>query len=260
VSEAGASTPSAGAPRRRRLKLVIWIVAVVAALVVVYFVGDALLRVYIQQRVATEVEKQLPDDISAGDLSVSVGGFSVIGQYLSGSFERITLDAPHAKAHGTPLMATVVATDVPTDLSKPIGEVTATATLSQSAANEIITLPSDNSSLTFGKNAIGYKGTAELFGVPIEYSATATPTLDGDKATLTPKSAKVTAGKTTLSVGSFLESYLGDKPLTICVAQYLPDGVQLTHLRVRPGFATVEFEAKDFVLDEKAFDTNGSCS
>ena len=53
---------------------------------------------------------------------------------------------------------------------------------------------------------------------------------------------------------------LADDPITVCVAQYLPEGATVDSLDVVPGGATAHLSAKDFVLDEDSLNTLGSCS
>ena len=55
----------------------------IVVLVVLFFVADGVVRAYAENRVAAEIEKNLPDDVK-GDVSVHIGGASVIQQYLSG--------------------------------------------------------------------------------------------------------------------------------------------------------------------------------
>lgn len=61
-----------------------------------------------------------------GNVDVRIGG-AVILQYLTGSFERVELDAPKLTVDGVPASARVVASGVSTDLAKPVRNVTAVA-------------------------------------------------------------------------------------------------------------------------------------
>ncbi|HEY9324753.1 MAG TPA: LmeA family phospholipid-binding protein, partial [Agromyces sp.] len=87
-----------GEPRpRRRLSRAarVWIIVgvVLAVVVALVVVADIVARGIAEQRVAEEVEANLPDGVD-GDVSVTIGGFSVIAQYLSGTMQHVELDAP----------------------------------------------------------------------------------------------------------------------------------------------------------------------
>src|SRR5665213_2507164 len=66
-----------------RLRLLLWIVVPIVSLVALFFIADGIVRAYAEGRVASEIEKSLPENVS-GDVSVHIGGLSVIQQYLSG--------------------------------------------------------------------------------------------------------------------------------------------------------------------------------
>jgi pimeloyl-ACP methyl ester carboxylesterase len=74
-------------------------------------------------------------------VTTHIGGFSVLQQYLSGSFERVELTAPKLVVTGAPLSAKVVATGVPADFSKPIADATGTLSISQESLNKLVKIP-----------------------------------------------------------------------------------------------------------------------
>src|SRR6185437_5052962 len=89
--------PETPAPARRRRprwqRLLLTVGIPVVAVVVLLVVVDSVARAYAEQRVSAEIEKNRPAGVS-GQVSTHIGGFSVLQQYLSGSFERVELDAP----------------------------------------------------------------------------------------------------------------------------------------------------------------------
>src|SRR4051812_7049116 len=97
-------SPATTKPRaeKRGLRTLLWILIPIVALVVVFFVADAVVRSYAEGRVASEIEKNLPDTVD-GDVSVHIGGVSVIQQYLSGSFDRVELDAAKLTVQNVPI-------------------------------------------------------------------------------------------------------------------------------------------------------------
>jgi hypothetical protein len=237
---------------------VIWTAISLVVLVVLFFVADGLVRAYAENRVKAEIEQNFPDFVS-GDVTVHIGGTSVIAQYLSGSFQQVTLDAPTLTVEGIPLSASVVANGVPVDLMKPVSDITGTITISQSSINSLPRLPGATGDLTLGEGSIKYDGTTKVLGLSIGYTVTVEPTAAGNSILLQPTKADVKAGGGNLDLSKLLGTVVS-KPLSICVAQYLPEGVQVDGVTVTPGEATIHLVAHDLVLSQSTLSTKGSCS
>lgn len=252
--------PNATRARRRWLKPMIIVVGVVVVLVIAFFVADAALRAYAQGRIAQEIKSELPNGFTANDLTVDIGGFSVIGQYLAGSFDTVTLDADSVKMNGVPAKASIVAHGVPLDFSKPVAAIKGSMVLDQDAANRLVKIPGATSTVTFGNGTVGYSGGTTLFGLSLTYKAVVAPKADGTTIQLEPKSVKLTGGPANLDLSGIVSQVLGDKPFPLCVAQYLPKGVTVTDISITQGSANATVSAKNIVLDQKTFENRGSCS
>src|SRR4051794_32520597 len=118
-------------PKRKRPWVpVVIVVGALVVLVGVFFIADSVVRGVAEQRVSAQIEQNLPDNVNA-DVAVSIGGTSVIAQYLTGSFETVVLSAPDARVDGVPIDVKVTADGVPVDTSKTIGKVIATVSVDQ---------------------------------------------------------------------------------------------------------------------------------
>ncbi|NEN07353.1 DUF2993 domain-containing protein [Diaminobutyricibacter tongyongensis] len=248
-------------PRRRRrgLRAMLWIGISIVVLLVLYFVADGVARAYAEGRVKAEIEQNLPDVVT-GDVTVHIGGVSVIAQYLSGTFEKVELDAPQLTVQSIPLSASVVANGVPVDLTKPVSALTGTITISQSSVNSLLRLPGATGDVTLGEGTLQYDGSTTVLGLPIGYKVTVEPTADGDSILLRPTKAEVTTGGGNLDLSRLLGTVVGSKPLSVCVAQYLPAGVKVDDVTVNPGAATIHLSAQDLVLSQSTLATKGTCS
>lgn len=257
----GTQTPGAPKPRRRGRGGIVaaWIVGGLVVLLGVAFVlVDNALRAGAESVVQVAIAQQLPGNVT-GKIDVHIGGPSVILQYLAGSFERVELDAAKLTVDGVPVSVRVVAGGVPTDLAKPVRDVTAVVTLDQAALNAILKVPGAASGLTLGDGTLGYDGSQSLLGVNVSYHVTAKPKAAGAQVLLTPTHATVTAGPVGLDLTTVVNAIVGQKPLAICVAQNLPPGVDVTKITVAPKAATVTFNAKNLKLSKETLTAKGSC-
>jgi hypothetical protein len=250
----------APARRPRRVRALLWTLAALAAVAVLLVVADVAVRAYAEQRVASEIEKKLPSNIS-GDVHAHIGGVSVLQQYLSGTFEKVELDAPTLTVDGAPISATVVATGVPADFSRPVADATGTLSISQASLNTLVTIPGATGDFTLGDGVIGYDGSIDLLGLPVGYSVTAKPEAAGDTVLLHPDKASLSTGSgADVNLTRLLQALTDRGPFPVCAAQYLPAGVEVSDIAVTPGHATVTLTASDFVLGEKFLQSKGSCS
>lgn len=254
VGESMSRTEPRPRPRRRRIGVVIALVVVV--LVVVFVIADIALRAYAENRATSEITSSLPDTVE-GDIDVTIGGFSFLQQYLSGTFDHVTLDAPALSVDGVPVDAHVVANGVPTDLTKPIGAVSATLTLSEDAVNSVVQVPG-SATLTLENQTVGYDGSISFLGLSLDYLVTAAVSVTPDSVVLSPQTATLTAGSTVVDASDALTA-VTDESIPLCIADYLPQGVVLKKLTVAPGSATVTLGASDFTIDETSLRTVGTC-
>ncbi|TFC14692.1 DUF2993 domain-containing protein [Cryobacterium algoritolerans] len=249
--------------RRRGMSAIVIASLTVLGLIAAFFIVDAGARSYAEGRVKQEIADNLPDTVT-GDVSVSIGGISVIAQYLSGSFERVALTAPALSVDGVAASVRVVATQVPIDKGKPVGDVRGVVDLDQSALNTLLrsSLAADapDAKLALGSGEVHYAGSLSVLGFPIGYEAIATPTAVGDSLLFAPKSAKVTTGSGSIDAVEILPLIVGQKPVRVCVAKYLPEGVSLAGVNVTPERARITLESSSLLLTRKSLTTLGNCT
>lgn len=232
----------------------------VCGLVVALFIVDSALRAYAEGRVQQEISSNLPAGVT-GDVSVSIDGVSVIEQYLSGTFARVDVTAPNLDASGVRASVRIVATDVPVDRTKTIGVVHGTVELSPQAVKTLVRTAGNaqGADLTLGNNEVSYSGSISLFGIPIGYVATATPTASDGVLKFTPTGARITTGAGSLDAGGIMQQVLGQQPISVCVAKYLPKGVLLTGTDVTPERARITLESTTLKLTKRSLTTLGAC-
>lgn len=236
--------------------MIVIVVGAVVLLVVVLVVADFALRVYAQGQVRQAVVDNLPQSVT-GDVDVSIGGGPFIVQYLSGTFSEVTLTSKNLQVDGAPVQATVTAYDVSTDQTKPVPRASASLTIDQNTANTFLSIPGSDE-ITFADGTVGYTGQLNIFGLALGYDVTATAAPQGSDILLTPTGAQLSAGSTSFDVSGALTAVVS-KPVSICVAQYLPAGVQITSITPTNGSVTVTAEATNLTLTQEALATTGTC-
>ncbi|MFE6963699.1 DUF2993 domain-containing protein [Agromyces sp. NPDC057679] len=248
-------------PRRRlsrgaRIGLIV--AGSVVGLAALLVVADVVARGIAEQRVADEVRANLPAGVE-GDVDVTIGGLSVIAQYLSGTMEQVSLSAPELVVDGAPLDVAVDLRGVPVDLGSPVERLEATVSAEQDAVNSLVQVPNSTGSITLGDATVGYEGELELFGQSIAYQVTATPTAAGNEVLLEPVGVEVGAGGGSLDLSGIVERVLGGDPIAVCVAEHLPEGIEVTGIAAAPGVVQVELEGSEVTLDAAHLQQTGSC-
>lgn len=234
------------------------IIVIVVALGALLVVADIVVRSIAQERFSEQIRSNLPEGVD-GEVDVTIGGFSVIAQYLAGTMERVELSAPELIVNGAPIAVDVVGEGVPVDLASPVRSMSAVIEADQNAINQLVVIPDVDGDVTLGDGVVGYADTIEVFGIRIGYSVTARPTAAGDTVLLQPEDVQVDAGGGGIDVSGLAERVLGDDPIAVCVAQYLPEGVMVNDIDIAAGTATVRLDAQGILLDEASLARTGSC-
>lgn len=251
---------------RRGITAAVTVLVVLVLLAVAYFAADVALRSYAESQIEVRLADSLPAGITANP-TVTIAGASFITQYLAGSFDAITVDAPAVTVGDVKLAAHAVAHDVPTDQSAPLQRLTGTLALDQDAVDHIVRNGEADGSLQLGPNArlllgsgtLGYEGRTSFLGIDIGYEVSAKPVAKGTTLDLVPQAVHVTSGPVAFDVKSLLGE-LANRPISVCVAAYLPPGVLVTSVSVQPDEATLTFEAQNLVLQDLDFEAYGSCN
>ncbi|MGK9148733.1 DUF2993 domain-containing protein [Plantibacter flavus] len=247
------------AKRRRPWLPVAIVVGVLVVLVGLFFLADTIVRGIAEQRVASEIEQSLPENVDA-DVAVSIGGASVIAQYLSGTFDRVELSAPDASVDGVPLDIDITADAVPVDTSKTVGNVVATITIDQAGAQSLATSAGLTGTLTLGEDEIEYASEVSALGITVPYDFAVAPSTTPDSVVLTPTAVNVDGGFLgVIDLKAFVTGILQGDPPSICIAQYLPEGTRLDGVTVTSTGATAELSSTSLRLSADSLQTLGSC-
>lgn len=255
-----------GRPRpgrgRRRARGIIAIGALVV-LVVAAVLLDSVARGYAANLIQTKVRSSLALPAST-PVSVTVGGFSVLAQLATGSLERVdvTVDAlPVGDLTGN---ATLTATGIPIDQSKPIDGVRLAFTIDQAQVRKLLagygSVPI--SSLSLGAGVVKVGTSFSVLGVSLPISMSLAPSADKGQLVLTP--TDVTVGGKVLtpadirsSFGSVAASVLA--PQKICVAKYLPKALRLDAVAVAGTGVQLSVTGSSLLLNDTLLTTKGTC-
>ncbi|WP_285041766.1 DUF2993 domain-containing protein [Plantibacter sp. LMC-P-059a] len=245
--------------RRRPWVPIVVVIGVIVVLVGAFLIADTIVRGVAEDRVAAQIEQSLPEGVDA-DVAVSIGGASVIAQYLTGTFEHVDLRAPGASVDGIPLDVRVSADAVPLDPKQTIGRVVATIRIDADGAAALSKTAGLPGTLTLGDDEVGYAGEATVLGFTIPYDFSVAPTTTAERVNLMPTSVNVDTGFLgVIDLRALVTGFLQGDPPSICVAQYLPEGVDLDRLAVTPEAATATLTSTTLRLDEASLQTLGSC-
>ena len=245
----------------RRAGLIIFGVLIVM-LVGAFFLVDAGARAFAQ----SQAEKQITDSLPAsatGEVTVEIGGTSVIAQFIGGSFDEITLDAPNLLIDGVPASVHVVASRVPTSTALTIGNVEATLDFTPGALNALLAQSSTAppAELTLGDGDATYTGDLDVAGFSVGYIATVEATAAKDSIVFTPASTELTTPAGNLDVSGVMDFVLdSQQSLGVCVAEYLPQGVEATAVDVTPERARITLESSTLSLGTQSLTTRGTCA
>ena len=248
--------------KRRGLVPLIIVGVLAILLVVAYFLVDSGVRAFAQDRAETEISNRMPASVT-GDVTVAIGGTSVIAQFITGSFDQIELTAPNLTVDGVPASVHVIARDVSTNTAKAIGSLNATLDLDQDALNQLVqasgTAPAD-AVMTLGDGTVAYTGTVALFKFNVGYTATATASTTGETLNFTPTEVTVTSGVGDIDATPLVNLILQQAPIGVCVASYLPEGVELSGVDISPERVRVTLESSSLRLTAQSLTTLGSCA
>ncbi len=250
-----------GGPRRRtsggtRALIVVGmiLVVVVGLLVLVETVG----RGIAERNIATSIEQSLPEGVE-GEVDVQIRGVSALWQVLRGSMDEIVASAPDLDVYGVPVDATVTGYGVPLAQGGTVERAVAVASVDEAAVDAIAEAQGVTGGLELGEGTVAYTDEITVFGFPIGFSITAEPEAAGDRVLLAPVAAEVLAGGGSIDASGLVDRVLGGEPLPICVADRLPEGVEVTGLDVASDGVTVRLAASDVPLVEDTLATTGSC-
>lgn len=257
-TEVDAPTKTARTGRR-------WAIAGVTLVVVAGVVfGGAVLANNLVRGIAEEaVASKLTSSAAANfpnGADVTIGGQWPLFNYLGGTLESVSIDAPEAVFRDVPVALNLAATGVNTDLAKPVDSVDLTVALNQDGVNAFVPAPGPNAALQLGDGDVRYSVVQQgPFGLSIGATITAQPTVAGTTLTLAPTAAEITTPLGNLNAQPIIDAILQSKPVDVCLADKLPVGTELTGLTVTPSTMTLTATGKNLILDAALLRKTGTC-
>ncbi|OUE29975.1 hypothetical protein BFL35_12525 [Clavibacter michiganensis] len=240
----------------------IWLLALAVIGVGLAFglrIVDQTVRGVAEDQAEKQIADQLPGQVT-GRVDVSIEGDWVIPQLIRGTLDRVVLDGQNLQADGTPFQAHIVATDVPTDQERTVGDVVATVSMDQDPASALLAktagTPPD---LRFGDGTLGYSGSTRILGLTLGYTVAAEPVLrDASTVVITPAEVELQAGSLTVDLAQTIQG-IRDITYPVCVAQYLPAGVAVQDVTIADGRASMTVASSSLKLTRDSLGVTGSC-
>ena len=260
----GWSSPEPAAMERRRAWP--WIVAlliVVGLAVAAWFAGEWIARELVVKTVREQVITQLslPAD---QEVDVTVEG-AVLPQLIRGSLDDITVSSDDVKLGALVGDVTVHAQDVAIRGDAAAGAATATVVLDpqqlQTLLSTIENFPAD--SVGLAEPNVTMATELSLFGVGLPIGVALTPSaVDGD-IVLTPDALQLAGNDISADAlrdqfGGLAETVLRD--WTICIAQYVPAGVELSSIAVAGDQMVADLAIDGAIVSDPALQEMGTCA
>jgi hypothetical protein len=250
--------------RRRRTGWIIALLVVVVLLVVALFVGEGAARTYATDRIHDELATAFGLDADH-PMDIDLGSGLFLAQAATSAIRSVDVaidDVPLGDLTGS---VDLRATGIPLDAARPVGTLTATATVDEQNVAKLGDYLSgvDLNSITLGDGTIDVAATVKALFLSVPVSAAIVPSAENGQLVFTPQSVSVSgravdvADLTSGPLGSLASKFLGAQ--SFCVAQYLPSAIVLDGVRVRSDDLVLEFSGRDVVLGGAGLSTKGTC-
>ena len=264
-SDDPAGTPNKPRKKRRGLAAVIAIVVVLALLVAAFFVGDYFARKaatnYVAEQAATAAGLSTTDNIH-----VSLGSGFFLPQILAGHIDTVRVSIDPLTVQGITGTLVISAHDVPTDTTKPVGQLRVDVTVPvKSIAAKADTVPQLKKvgiKLTTSGKHLVFAFPLVLFGQTIPIGVTATPGVAKGKAVLAIDGIQLGQNRIPASqldriipgLSSFLKS-----GQSLCIASALPKEFTLTSITLKDKSLHFTLNGDGAFLDHAALSRKGTC-
>jgi len=250
-------------PKRRGLVAVLVIVGIVVVLAIVAVIAESLARQQASALIADQVRSALqlePDH----PVEVTIEGASVLWQAASGRLDRVTAEAPGVAFGELVGDLTLIAEGAPLDVSQPTDSVQAVYRVAESDVAALAgflagTVVND---VQLDEREIRFQTAFSFFGVEFSVGLGVTPSVQDGQLAFTPSSVvlgedRLDAADLQQQFGALVEPLLTSQ--LFCVAQYLPQALDLTAVQVGDEQLVVVFEGADVALGGPEFSTRGTC-
>ena len=255
----------AEAPPKRRRRVWPWILAlviVVGLAVAAWFAGEWIARDIVTKTIREQVITQLslPAD---QEMDVVVEG-AVLPQLIRGTLDDVTVSSEDVALEAFVGDVTVHAQDIAIRGDAAAGAASATVVLDQEQLRTLLSTVENFPAESLALAAPNVTMTTELslFGISLPIGVALTPSaLDGD-IVLTPASLQLAGSEISASAlqdqfGGVADAVLRD--WTICIAQYIPAGVELTSIAVTGGQVVADLDIDGAIVSDPALQKTGQC-
>ncbi len=252
-------------PRKKRRRAWPWIVAIliVAGLAVAaWFAGEAIAREVVTTTIREQVITQLslPAD---QEMDVVVEG-AVLPQLIVGSLDDVTISSEDVKLGALVGDVTVHAQDIAIRGDAAAGAASATVVLDPEQLRTLLStienFPAD--SVDLAEPNVTMATELSLFGIRVPVGVALTPSaVDGD-IVLTPASLQLAGNEVSAAAlrdqfGGIADTVLRD--WTICIAQYVPAGVELSSITVTGDQVVADIAIDGAIVGDPALQEMGVC-
>lgn len=234
------------------------IVAVVVIVVALAWAADAVLRSIAEKRVAAAAQTAASE--VTWDPEVRISGGLFLPQLASGRLDTVTLTDDDARYGDVSFSAKAVAHGVPVKEEGIIDQVRLQVSTDADGANSLLGSSADVGSVTLGDGTVTYSQSSRIFGIDISYDVTAAPKMEQGTLLLVPEDVGVTSDLGTIDLTPVVQSILGEDPVRICVARYLPEELRVDDVAVSTDRVRVSGVATDIARDGSSLTTTGSCA
>lgn len=258
--------PEEAAPRKRRRGVLLW--SVLAAILVVLVVAAVALDGVARSYAGTLIENKVRSSLSipaSTPVDARVGGASVLLQLLAGKLERVDVSSKGLAVGALTGDATLTATGIPIDQSKPIDHARLEFTVDETQLTTLVGgvsgIPVDSVKVQSGAIALATRITVLGIGIPVTVAVV--PSAVGGQLALTPKSVTfngqtLTPTELRKTFGSLADTLLATQK--ICVAKFLPKALALDAVTVSGSNVALAVTADNVTLNSDLFETKGVCA
>ena len=254
------------APRRaipRPGIIIATILGSVALVLAALWAVDAWARQQVADYVTEKVQQVLSLD-SADNVDVSIAGFSVIAQVLTGSLDEIAVNVDDVKIGDLTGGVALTARGVPIDQTKPVDSVEIEFRVSEQGLQSVAHLlsPAAIDSVRLVEGEIRFASEFKIFGFSVQVGVGVEPFADDGQIGFTPKSVELNGARTSAdelvkTFGRAAQTLLQTQ--SFCVARWLPEAFVLRDVAVDGRELVATIRADDAVLDEASVSTLGTC-